>query len=301
MIRKAYDAKFCSQKLRMNNEMMVFQHTRKNVICHICGCKTSFFGPEGVSLREATCPVCGATQRASDVAGVIIHTFSKNDTLPLSKTSLSLVSKKIYESQSIGIIHECLKNLPDYHCSEYFDDVMPGGLNKNGILCQDLQKLTFSDNSFDLVITQDVFEHIQEPEKAFAEIHRVLKPGGYHIFTIPYHEGKKTLRRITIEDGKKVFNFSPVYHGDPLRQQGALVYTDFGEDFVTMLESESFVTDAFLCGQWYDSDEIPTILDETSYDTYLKYYNTNDLCRFFKYNSWVFRTQKSANRVKNNA
>lgn len=272
--------------------MIVFKNTKKEVICHICGCKSSFHSPEGVSLREATCPECEATQRASDVAGVIIHTFLKNDTLPLFKTFLSLAYLKIYEAQSTGIIHDCFKNLPDYHCSEYFDDIKPGGLDQNGILCQDLQKLTFSDNSFDLVVTQDVFEHIQEPDKAFAEIYRVLKPGGYHIFTIPFHEGKKTLRRITIEDEKVILRYPPVFHGDPLRERGAQVFTDFGKDLISKLESYGFETNGFLCGEWYNSDEIPTIIDETSYDTYLKYYNTNDLCRFFKYNSWVFRSQK---------
>jgi SAM-dependent methyltransferase len=285
----------------MNNSMIVFQNTRKKVFCHICGCQSSFLSPEGVSLREAMCPECEATQRASDIAGVIIHTFLKNDTLPLFKISLSLAYLKIYEAQSTGIIHDCLKNFPDYHCSEYFDDVKPGELHRNGIICQDLQKLTFSDNSFDLVITQDVFEHIQDPDKAFVEIYRVLKPGGFHIFTIPYHEGKKTLRRITIEDGKEILKYPPVYHGDPLRERGAPVFSDFGEDLISNLELQGFETDAFLCGQWYNSDEIPTIRDETSYDTYLKYYNTNDLCRFFKYNSWVFRSQKPKTRVKNNA
>jgi SAM-dependent methyltransferase len=281
--------------------MKIHYNTGKSVVCHICGCKSSFRCPEGVSLREAKCPDCEASRRASDIAGVIIHTFLQDDNLPLFKNSLSLAHLRMYEAQSTGNINDCLKDLSDYLCSEYFDDIKPGALDQNGILCQDLQKLTFSDSLFDLVITQDVFEHIQEPEKAFAEICRVLKPGGFHIFTIPYHEGKKTLRRITIEGGKRTILYPEVYHGDPLRNQGALVYTDFGEDFVTMLESQGFVTDAFLCGKWYDYDEIPSILDENSYEMYLNYYKTNDLCRFFKYNSWVFRSQKREKWVKNYA
>ena len=43
---------------------------------------------------------------------------------------------------------------------------------------QNLEKLTYEDESFDVVITQDVFEHINEPFQAFKEIARVLKPGG---------------------------------------------------------------------------------------------------------------------------
>jgi hypothetical protein len=35
---------------------------------------------------------------------------------------------------------------------------------------EDLEALTFPDESFDLVITQDVFEHVLRPAKAFAEI-----------------------------------------------------------------------------------------------------------------------------------
>ena len=125
-----------------------------------------------------------------------------------------------------------------------------------------------------MVITQDVFEHIQEPEKAFAEDATYIKTLGVFISLLfPITRAKKTLRRITIEGGKRtILGYPEVYHGDPLRKQGALVYTDFGEDFVTMLESQGFVTDAYLCGKWYDYDEIPSILDENSYETYLKYY-----------------------------
>lgn len=272
---------------------MVHQNTRKNVVCHICGSKSAFRSPEGVSLREATCPECGATQRASDVAGVIIHTFLKDDTLPLSKTHSSLASLNIYEAQSTGIIHECLKNLPNYLCSEYFDDVKTGKLHQNGILCEDLQKLTFSDSSFDLIITQDVFEHIQEPEKAFAEIQRVLKPGGYHIFTIPYHEGKTTLRRIIIEDGKKIHKYPPVYHGDPLRQEGALVFTDFGSDLNAIVEKLGFSLEIIACAIWYSPSEIPYITDEKEYQRYLEYITQGNMLKYFKYNSWVFLSKKN--------
>jgi len=44
----------------------------------------------------------------------------------------------------------------------------------------------FSDNSFDSVITNEVFEHIFNPEVFLSEIHRVLKQDGIFIMTVPF-------------------------------------------------------------------------------------------------------------------
>jgi SAM-dependent methyltransferase len=46
------------------------------------------------------------------------------------------------------------------------------------VLQQDATSLDFPDNHFDVVYSFGVLHHIPEAEKAVAEIHRVLKPGG---------------------------------------------------------------------------------------------------------------------------
>jgi ubiquinone/menaquinone biosynthesis C-methylase UbiE len=43
----------------------------------------------------------------------------------------------------------------------------------------DIDKLVFPDESFDLVITTFVIEHLIDPKRALQEMFRVLKPGGY--------------------------------------------------------------------------------------------------------------------------
>lgn len=43
---------------------------------------------------------------------------------------------------------------------------------------EDAMKLTFPKESFDVVICAQVYEHVPNPGKMFAEIHRVLKKGG---------------------------------------------------------------------------------------------------------------------------
>ncbi|MBM4464818.1 MAG: class I SAM-dependent methyltransferase [Chloroflexi bacterium] len=48
-----------------------------------------------------------------------------------------------------------------------------------------LAALPFATASFDLVISSWVIEHLPEPERAFAEIARVLRPGGRFIFLTP--------------------------------------------------------------------------------------------------------------------
>ncbi len=54
-----------------------------------------------------------------------------------------------------------------------------------GVLRGDATKLPFADNSFDVVITSEVLEHIQDDVSAIAEMVRVLKPGGHFAATVP--------------------------------------------------------------------------------------------------------------------
>lgn len=128
----------------------------------------------------------------------------------------------------------------NYSSSQYFPDV-PRGTFKDGSRSEDLTALTFEDNSFDLVVTQDVFEHVMEPAKAFREIARVLKPGGAHLFSMPwYPELPHTRQRAKTENGSIVHLEQPVYHGNPVDQEnGSLVTYDWGQDFVDFIYNVS--------------------------------------------------------------
>lgn len=58
------------------------------------------------------------------------------------------------------------------------------------IIC-DGQNLAFQDNSFDIVLSSQVFEHLPKPWVGAAEVARVLRPGGFFVgsvaFMKPYH------------------------------------------------------------------------------------------------------------------
>ena len=51
--------------------------------------------------------------------------------------------------------------------------------------------LPFEANSFDLVVSSEVIEHVQEPERMVREATRVLKVGGKLILTTPYRVTEK--------------------------------------------------------------------------------------------------------------
>lgn len=46
-------------------------------------------------------------------------------------------------------------------------------------------KLPFKDNFFDLVVANQVFEHLKNIFSPLSEMHRVLKPGGVLVFSVP--------------------------------------------------------------------------------------------------------------------
>ena len=47
--------------------------------------------------------------------------------------------------------------------------------------------LPFGDNTFDKIFSTEVLEHIPDDHQALREIHRILKPGGRLIITVPNH------------------------------------------------------------------------------------------------------------------
>ncbi|MBI5451867.1 class I SAM-dependent methyltransferase [Candidatus Gottesmanbacteria bacterium] len=76
-----------------------------------------------------------------------------------------------------------------------FDDLVRAKkINKyKELFMADARKMPFPDEKFATVISVSVLEHIPHPEKAIAEVFRVLKPGGIFIYTVPTIEINKDL------------------------------------------------------------------------------------------------------------
>jgi ubiquinone/menaquinone biosynthesis C-methylase UbiE len=64
---------------------------------------------------------------------------------------------------------------PRVAANPYLDEAMVAGA----------EAIPYPDESFDLVFCDNVLEHLPDPEAAFREIHRILKPGGVFLFKTP--------------------------------------------------------------------------------------------------------------------
>jgi SAM-dependent methyltransferase len=122
---------------------------------------------------------------------------------------------------------ECSQYIP----SQFFPDHKLGTM-VGKFRCENLEALTFADNSIDLHVTQDVLEHVFHPSKVFSEIARTLRPGGAHIFTVPMVNKYKPskLRARVGDDGQILHLEPPVYHVNPISDQGSLVTLNWGFD-----------------------------------------------------------------------
>jgi glycosyltransferase involved in cell wall biosynthesis len=110
------------------------------------------------------------------------------------------------------------------------------------------------DNSFDIVITSDVMEHVRLDERAHQEIRRVLKPGGIYLFTVPhFRHQSESITRVVVTDpldpSKDQFVMQKEYHGGDHRP---LSYRSYGTDLDRYLESLGFTVD-------YSKQDFPEI------------------------------------------
>jgi len=128
----------------------------------------------------------------------------------------------------------------NYTSTQYYAD-RPFGSMVNDHRNEDLENQTFQDAVFDLIITQDVMEHVYDPQKAFFEIARTLKKGGSHIFTAPIinHHQPTEVWATKGANGEPIFLKTAEYHGNPVSPKGSPVTMHWGFDIVDFIEEKS--------------------------------------------------------------
>ena len=104
------------------------------------------------------------------------------------------------------------------------------GTTVGGYRNEDLCRLTFPDQQFDLVIHSETLEHLADYEEALKEATRVLKPGGFQIYSVPLlHDRQSRQRIVRSSDGSFIQVLPPSAHGGNSEYP---VVWEFGKDFI---------------------------------------------------------------------
>jgi glycosyltransferase involved in cell wall biosynthesis/SAM-dependent methyltransferase len=248
--RKAFELAMTSDAIKqvrwIENKLLESAHWQSfklNGFCSPCGRRVDFFvnmkpGPhqrtDGLpNWREGlVCPSCKMKNRQRLIA------------LLINQVYLNEVGKTLYFMEKVTPFYEWAnKSLINHQLigSEYLGHEYESGAIINGIQHEDAEHLSFIDQSIDLIVSNDVFEHVPNPQTALSECARVLKPGGILLATIPfYHYSDQSIARAEIVNGEIKHLLPPLYHINPLSTNGSLVFTDFGWDIIETIKNAGF-------------------------------------------------------------
>jgi SAM-dependent methyltransferase len=100
----------------------------------------------------------------------------------------------------------------------------------------------FPDQSFDVVLTNEVLEHVPDLSAALRDTVRILRPGGKLIGTFPFNWAAFTtdIRARLNADGIEHLR-PPEYHGNPVDPEGgSLVFQIPGWDILELCKAAGF-------------------------------------------------------------
>jgi len=158
------------------------------------------------------CPVCRSLRRHR-LSWLLINQLGLIDDLP--QKMLHIAPEQSLSSR--------LKSVPglEYISIDLYDS--------SAMVAMDIEKLDFSDNSFDIIYCSHVLEHVPNDYRAIEEIKRVLKPDGCAIIIVPI-SADHTYEDLSITD--------------PLERERLFGQHDhvrrYGPDFVQRLEDTGF-------------------------------------------------------------
>jgi predicted SAM-dependent methyltransferase len=161
--------------ITINASAFVFKKNQKNVICPCCNWSGPAFITTCNSKRmnyNSSCPNCDSRSRHRGLSILLPKTI-ENKNLKL----IFFAPEKIL----LKILNDSLENIHIQTTDFYSTDV--------DFPKEDIQNLTFTDQSFDYILCNHVIEHVPNDDLAFKELSRILQKNGKAIITIPgdYH------------------------------------------------------------------------------------------------------------------
>jgi SAM-dependent methyltransferase len=193
-----------------------------------CACceRLTVFLCNGPSAEFRACMFCSANERYELLAAEIKNRYGS-----------TLAEMEVLELDPYSPLRKILSCARRYVRTFYDPTEERGSFRSDGTICQDITALTFASESFDLIVSSDVLEHVPLLESAFRETRRVLKPGRAHLFTVPPRS--KTKKRAEMVGVEILHLEPPEFHRDPLSPQGILAFWDMGPDLGEVFGSDS--------------------------------------------------------------
>ena len=182
-------------------------------ICHWNG--PEFIGPFHTEM--AACPRCGSIARDRFLMHCFTERTPMHDRLRVLETSPRMGDG----------YRRMMRRFFDYTASDYDLSAHEGDIQI------DLQAIALPDASIDILLTPHVLEHVPDTDRALAEIHRVLRPGGRMYLQVPLLHGTTAVPT------------SPEFHAD-----NTPVFFNFGWDLVGPLRRAGFTTLALVTAEW---------------------------------------------------
>jgi SAM-dependent methyltransferase len=205
-------------------------------VCPICEERRLFTAPDDFwscrgELQASDCKWNGCIPRQRALADVLFSLYPRD----------SVPELDIHESSPApnGISLWLRRVCPKYVMSGYFPE-HPFGRIVKGFRNEDLERQTFPDASFDLVLHLDVLEHLFDPFQALREIRRTLRPDGTCLFTAPTYPDRAKTEQVAFQEpsGIRVVG-APEYHGNPQDPKGSLVTWRYGYDLPYRISKET--------------------------------------------------------------
>lgn len=196
--------------------------------CPICEAATVFASRYEWLRDHLLCTRCRSIPRERAIAIVL------NRLVPRWRDLAIHESSPAQRGISLKLARECAR-----YIATHFFAAQPLGTTVNGFRNEDLEHQTFADESFDLVVSLDVMEHVNEPGAVFREVWRTLRYGGYYLFTTPTYKGLLASERRArySANGQEVLVEPAEYHGNPISDQGSLVTFHYGYDLPELIAS----------------------------------------------------------------
>lgn len=196
---------------------------------------------------DGYCTICEAPAtfiaKGQWYRGTLICQSCKNGSTPRERALAYVLHREMPNWRELAV-HECspmnrgismkIRNECKTYVGTHFYPERPFGVMVDGWRNENIEKTTFEDESFDLILSLDVTEHVFNPGAMFKDIYRTLKPGGLYISTFPIRksqvESMRQLARLNPDGQIEYLKSPPEYHGNPINGKGALVTWDYGYD-----------------------------------------------------------------------